>query len=193
MPRRTGITASTPQRVIVDAGALYRNYGTAQQQLIGATRGGSTFTVEREDRDIEMDGKRGSVMGLKRTITHTARLETTLVEISEATLLDVTRGTSAAVAAEPQPDGAVVGQRRIIPGGDIILDDYQDNIALVADMANTTTPIVIMLLNALQDGEWSLTVDDQNEGELSLTYMGHYDAADMDTPPYKILFPTTAV
>lgn len=181
----TGITAATPNRLILDAGALYRNYGEPSQALIGATRGGATFTVEKEDRMPELDGIRGPVKGLRRPIRLAARLEATVMEPSLETLQDLARGDASS-------DGT---HFTIIPDRDIVLTDYWINVALVADIANTATPIVIKVLNALATGEWTLGTDDQNEGEIGVTWEGHYDAADLTgtgQPPYEIMLPVAA-
>lgn len=181
----TGLNAMTPRRIVVDAGALYRNYGEPTQELIGATRGGATFTVGREDRQVEADGIRGSVMGLKRVIDHSPRLEFTLVEMSLDMWLDLTRGT-----ALLDESGDFY---RITPSNEIAISDYLTNIALVARVMNTDTPIVIILYNALQEGEWSMTTADRDEGTVGITFVGHYNSlAGEDEPPYEILWPVEA-
>lgn len=182
------ITADTPKRLIFDAGALYRDWGETQEGLIGATAGGSSFTVEKEDRVAEIDGMRGPVMGLRRAIRHTAVLETTLVEIPLATWLELTRGTSTS-------DGT---KETVTPGLAIVTSDYLTNVALAADVSVEQgtvdpTPCVLILLNALNVDEWSVTVDDEDEGKLATRWAAHYAAAtDFSTPPYLIEWPIEA-
>lgn len=198
MPAQTGITAQTVKRIIVDAGAVYRNHGEATgMEKIGATRGGATFTVERETREIEVDGTKGPVMGMVRTIRHTARLEFTLVEVSKKTWLELTFGTATPRDVDPVTGevevAATTGSHvEIIPSNDITLSNYLKNVALVGDVMNSSVPVIIKILNALTSGEWSITTDDQDEGTLSVTYTGTYDPAAMNTPPYQILWPVSA-
>lgn len=182
MALQLGISSSTEKRMVLDAGALYRNYGETDEELIGATRGGATFSVEREDREIEIDGTRGPVIGLKRTVRHTAMLEATVIEFSEQTLKDFTRGTSVS-------DGTHL---TITPDNDIVTADFYTNIALVAEIINTAEPIVIKLTNALAAQEWDITTEDQNEGEISVTFEAHYDSSALNDPPYRILLPVSA-
>ena len=177
-----GITANTTKRMVIDAGALYRNYGETSAELIGATRGGAVFTVERDDREIEIDGLRGPVKGLKRTVRQTARLEVTLIEPSEQTFLDLTRGTVVS-------DGT---HRLITPDNTIALADYYMNVALIAEVMNTTDPIILTLLNGLSAQEWTFTTDDQDEGMIALVYEAHYDAASLTVVPYTIEIPVAA-
>ena len=125
------------------------------EQFLGATRGGSAFTVMREDREIELDGTRGPIKGLKRTIMHTATLAVTLIELSEQTWLDITRGT------------ATAGTKHniIVPDNAILSSDYYDTIALVAEVQNAEEnamgtdadrgACIILLKNAMIDGEVS--------------------------------------
>lgn len=182
MTTQHGITANTVERLVFDAGAVYRDYDEAGQELIGATRGGAEFVIEREDREIEVDGPKGPVKGLKRTVRHTARLTFTLVEVSQQTLQDLLRGTAVS-------DGT---HRLVTPDNAIVDGDYYTNIALVAEMSDTTDPLIVKLLNGLFEGEVTLTTDDQNEGELQVTVMGHYDPADLTTVPYTIELPVNA-
>ena len=48
MARYHGVTTETVKRLFVDAGAVYVNYDEPDERLLGATRGGNTFTIEQE-------------------------------------------------------------------------------------------------------------------------------------------------
>lgn len=176
-----GINTETPNRIVLDAGALYRDYGEAGQDLIGATRGGAVFTVEKEDRNIEVDGGgRGPIKNLIRNIMYVARLEAELLEMSFQTFLDLTRGTAVS-------DGT---HFTVTPSVDIADADFYTNISLVAEVKGSGDPIVLKLLDALHKGEWSITTEDQNEGVLPVRFEAHYDPADLSAVPFRILVPT---
>lgn len=176
------VNAATPGRMIFDAGALYRDYGLGGQELIGATRGGASFNVDRDDREIEVDGVHGPVKGLRRTIRLTAKLEVTFVEMSLQTFTDLTRGTITS-------DGV---HKTITPDIQIIDSDYYANIALVAEVGTEIAPAVLRLKNAMAAGEWDITTNDNDEGELSVTFEAHFDPAAIDVIPYDILWPVAA-
>ncbi len=177
------VNAATPGRMLFDAGALYRNYGEgASEDLIGATRGGASFTVDRDDREIEVDGVHGPVKGLRRTIRLTAKLEVTFVEFSLNTWRDLLRGDAAS-------DGT---HFTITPGLQIFDTDYYTNIALVAEVGVESDPCIIKLLDAMITGEWDITTNDNDEGEISVTFEAHFDPADLDTIPYTIEWPVAA-
>ena len=176
------ITVNTANRMILDAGALYKDYG-GTPVLIGATKGGAVWTVERDDREVEVDGARGPIVGLVRKVRETARLEVTLVEISLQTLQDL---LGDAVVAS---DGT---HKTITPDLTIADSDYDDNIALVATSSGSSDPVVLSLLNALHRGEWSITTVDKEEAGLSLIFVAHYAIAAVETVPYEILLPIGA-
>lgn len=182
MAKWDGVNAATPGRMIFDAGAIYRDYGETDEELIGATRGGATFTVERDDREIEVDGVPGPVMGLRRTIRLTAKIEVTFVELSLQTWVDLTRGTSVS-------DGT---HFTITPDDAIVAGDFYTNIALVGQVGNESDECALKLLNALTAGEWDVSTNDDDEGELSVTFEAHFDPADIDTVPFEILWPVGA-
>lgn len=176
----TGINTNTPDRIVLDAGAFYRDYDEAGQELVGATRGGGTFTVEINKREIEADGARGPIKGMRRTVRHTARLEFTLIEISLQTFIDLMHG-------EVTSDGT---HHTITPSNTIADADYYTNVAWVGDVQGQADPIIITLLNALVgNGDWSITVEDQNEGELSVVAEAHYDPTALNTVPYTVQTP----
>lgn len=175
-----GITADTNKRIVLDAGALYADYGEAGQRLLGSTKGGSVFTVQREDRMVELDGARGKVVGLNRPIEHTAMLETTLMEVTREILIDLMLGTSVS-------DGT---HFTITPSNTIALADYLTNIALAADVMNTTDLMIVKLLNAIAVDGFTFTLNDKNEGEVSAKFEANYaSATGFGTPPYEIMIP----
>lgn len=180
IPDHNPIGPNTEGRIQFDAGALWRNYtdGSSGGVRVGATRGGATFTVDKEDRMAEIDGMLGPIKGLRRPIRITATLEATLVEISEQTWANALRGTSSS-------DGT---HFTITPDSDIVDADYLDNIALVADTSDGEDCILI-LKNPLVSGEFDLSTDDEDEGQMSLTWEAHYESATATTPPFEIKWP----
>jgi hypothetical protein len=175
-----GINTKTPDRLELDSGALYRDYGLSTQDLIGATRGGAVFTVEKEDREIEVDGGgRGPIKNMVRNIRFVARLEATLLEMSLQTFIDAVRGTVVS-------DGT---HFTITPGIAIAAGDFYTNISLVAEMKGATDPMILMLNDAMHVGEWSVTTEDQNEGVLPVRYVAHYDPTDLSIVPFVVKVP----
>lgn len=176
------IAAATPLRIALDAGALYRDWNEASEVRVGATRGGAVFTLDREDRDIEVDGAKGSIKDLVRTVREDVMLAVTLVEVSLEQLLRLTRGTEVS-------DGEY---NLITPTLSPASSDFLTNIALVASVQGTSDPMVITLLNALERGQWTFTTQDRNEGGLAVTFRAHYAPTAVTTPPYALRWPVGA-
>jgi len=89
---KSGLSAKTPERIFVDAGAVYLDYGLSTQRLLGATRGGNEFNLNREIRDIEVDGVRGSVKGLRRRTVCRPQITCNLIELSLDNLIKAIAG-----------------------------------------------------------------------------------------------------
>lgn len=54
-----GYTSQTPDHLLIDAGAVYKNYGLATEALISATSGGNEFEAKPETRQVKVDGLKG--------------------------------------------------------------------------------------------------------------------------------------
>lgn len=171
----SNLTLEQIESIVIDAGLVYVDYGLPTERLLAPTRGGNTFTVEREFHTMEVDGVRGKAKGLRRIVTENATLTVRLLGLSQANL---------AVALPGASYNAVTG---VITGGadQIISTDYLANIALIGDnMAGKTKAIT--LFNALQDGNLSLSLSPKEEGVVELTFSAHYDLVNLSSPIYRI-------
>jgi len=123
MTIKSGLSAKTPERIFVDAGAVYINYGLSTQELLGATRGGNEFNLNREIRDIEVDGVRGSVKGLRRRTVCRPQITCNLIELSLGNLIKAIAGANQA-ASDRQViiEGEYVG-----PGDDKAIKELDHN------------------------------------------------------------------
>lgn len=128
MTIKSGLNVDTPDRIFVDAGAVYLNYGLPSERLLGATRGGNEFNLNREIRDIEVDGVRGSVKGLRRRTVCRPQITCNLIELSLDNLLKAIAGAnSAATKATAVVDAEYLGV------GSAAIDEFTtDNQPVVA-------------------------------------------------------------
>lgn len=120
MTIKSGITKDTPDRIFVDAGAVYLNYGLPNERLLGATRGGNEFNLNREIKDIEVDGVRGSVKGLRRRTVCRPQITCNLIELSLDNLIKAIAGANSAET----PVTAVVDAEYLGVGVDDELDEF---------------------------------------------------------------------
>lgn len=185
MARKTGVTKETAKRMILDAGAVYINYGEDDERLYGATREGSEFVVEQEVREVEIDGVRGPMKGTRRVIEEYVRLTVNLLEMTADNVAKALPGAS----VETETDGD--GNDQDVVKRSLRMDDieYFKNVALVADYSGSESPVVIMIKNALADGELNLSAEDREEAVVEVQFTGHYDPEELDDSPFEIRFP----
>lgn len=187
----SGVTTTTVKNILLDAGAVYLNYGVpVTERLLGATSGGNKFKIIREFKDVEVDGVKGPVKGLKRIITEYATLEVNLKELSKENLLLALPGSAATLTDAKGVTGTT--HNAIVSTGNIAAIDYMNNIAIVTTVSGSTEPCVIVIKNVLSDGELEMELKDKDEAIATLTLTSHYDPADLTKVPYEIRYPVIA-
>jgi hypothetical protein len=191
MARSTvGLTDTSTKDIVIDAGAIYLNLGETGEKLLGATQGGSTFSIEQDVKVIEIDGTRGNTRGARRIITSNAGLKTSLLEMTTANLLLAIVGSSATDWTDTTSTGATGATHDQIRRTRNLSDiDYVTNIALVGTKQGTGENIILMLYNALADGKLEMKTEDKNESTLEVTFSAHYDPTDPLTEPWAIFNP----
>jgi hypothetical protein len=195
LSRKThGITTETTKRFAIDSGAVFLNLGEATgERLLGATRGGNTFTVEQEIKIIEVDGSKGPLKGARRIIESTAKIKANLLELTTANIMLAIAGATATNWTDETSTPATNTHdeiRRVRNLSDI---DYIKNIAIVGRVSGTNENIICMVYNALADEGLELAFEDKEEGVLEVTFTAHFDPNDLDTEPWAIRFPKATV
>jgi hypothetical protein len=184
LARYHGLTNETYKRFVVDAGAVYKNYGETDEALIGATRDGNTFTIEQEIKEIAVDGQKGPVKGLRRVTRVVARITANFVEFTTDILKLALPGSTVEDYPEEEPTHDEI--KRALQ---IALSDYCDNIALVGNKSGTDEPIICGIKNALADGNFEVSESDGEEATISIQFTAHFDPEDLDEEPWFIRNP----
>ena len=187
----SGFTSKTPEHLLLDSGAFFKNYDVTKDtfesavtagKLIGATRNGGKFDAIPEIHQIEVDGVKGPAKGLEM-------LDAWNVTIG-ANVLEITKDTLAMALASTEVDSTTNEKYDIIKANNVIeLDDYIDNITWVGTLSGSEEPVIIQVLNALNMGGLSLQTQMKNEAVTALNFTGHYTADDLNTPPFVIYYP----
>ncbi|TYS91897.1 hypothetical protein [Rossellomorea aquimaris] len=186
-----GYSAKTAERYLIDAGAVYKNLefddvtGDFTGELLGATSGGNEFALSQETRAIEVDGVRGRAKGNTILVSEEPQLTVNLKELTANNL--------ALAIAGSDVDTTDTNYDIITGKGKIDIDDYLDNVALVGRITGSDKPIVVVIHNAISVEGLTITTEDDNEAIVPMVFMGHYDGADIETPPYTIYFPKEVV
>ena len=171
---------------IADASALKTAIASAISTgttILGATRGGGSFTVTREIREPDIDGRRYPFKGGKFVDSADARLSTTLVEVTPDNIVMALGGATSASS----------GKKTTIKMHTAIRDaDYIDNICWIGDLADGRL-VLIALKNALNTADFSLTFTDKGEGTLPVELHAHQaEVSDYDEAPFEIVYFDTA-
>ena len=186
MSRQHGITAETYERLVIDAGAVYKDYVSAEDPgtLLGATRGGSVFAVETEFREMPVDGAKGPVKGDKRIVKVTASLECNFIESTSEIYKRMLPGSSASgYPAEAATHDEI---RRT---NDVSAADYLANVTIVGQVSGSLEPVVLMVENAMSDGKLSISLADNDEAVNKIKFIGHFDPDVLIVEPWRIRFP----
>lgn len=176
-----GITAETYQRLATDAGAVYVDYGLPGETLIGATRGGNTFTIEDDIREMLADGAPGPIRGSQRRIRSVAKLTVNLLEITTANLKSQLPGSVSAVDSGTHD--------KITRSAQIAAGDYFDNVTLVVAKNGDAETFALQLDRAiaLNGLEWAANEDD--ETVIAMEFTAHFDPDALGTEPWSIYNP----
>lgn len=145
-------------------------------KCLGATRGGGTFTITRETREVEADGKRFAFVGSTLVDNVDAYIKTTLIELTKGNL------KRALGAADNATSGKVT---TVTPRTEYASGDYIEKLCWVGDTADGL--MAILLKNAINKADFELKISDKGEGEMSVEFHAcQGDVNDYTTPPFAI-------
>ena len=158
------ITTEQIENIVIDAGAVYLNYGKEGERLLAPCRGANQFSVESEVREIEANGFKGKTKGARRKIKENASLEVNLMDLSLENLK----------MALP---GSKLSENKLTNGFFISLEDYLDNVTLIGeDMSGKFKKITIF--NVLVDEPVTISMDEDDESVVAIKFAAHYDPSD---------------
>ncbi len=187
MARQHGINSSTYDEFIIDSGKLYLNYGESGEAALGATRGGSTFAINTEYKDMLVDGAKGPTKGGRRITKVEAILTVNMVEFNSTVLSKALSGSDVA----DYPSTPAKTHDKITRALQLASTDYLTNVAIVGEVSGkTATYFVGIIKNALADGNLEISLVDNDESVLSIQFKAHFDPSAMDTEPWEIRWPT---
>lgn len=197
----TGLTAGTFKKLQLNAGAFLRaDYSAIEDaaelrtalvadlkdvtKCLGATRGGGTFVLTPQLRNIEADGKRYEFVGSTVNDGWQLQLTTTLIEITPENMK---------LAAAMGDIEEVSDTKRVIKVRTAIAEeDYIPYLSWVGDTSEGY--VVITLTNALNTAGATLTFTDKGEGTLPLTLTAHQGTVDdFNFAPVSITYLSEAV
>lgn len=141
---------------------------------IGLTRGGSSFVVEREYREIGADGDRGPVQGRIVIDTERAKLTVNALELfTAADMLKYYPGLS-------NTAGTLTSTLTIAAG------DYND--VTWVGKTKDGKAVTIKVENAINMDNLEWTLEDKNEVVPAIGFTATYDESARTTAPWNVVF-----
>lgn len=138
--KKSGVTASTPKNMLINAAVLYANLnyenGEWHGDLLGATSGGAKVHASSDFEDVEVDGAIVKVRGMTLKQGEEAYIEASLIEMTPE-ILQMT------MVAE-QMDSDISGYDLYTTKALLEDSDYIDNIAAIGTLSDGREIIVIM-------------------------------------------------
>ena len=192
MGRWHGISNETYKRLIIDSGAVYKNFVDQDNPgtLLGATRGGSTFTIEQEIKDMQVDGAKGPVKGSRRITKVNAKLTVNFISHSIDLWNIAIPGSEVSAAFTTTVDPASDDHMEFRRNLQIELTDYLTNVVLIGQMSGTDQAVVCGIKNVLADGNFEFAFADNEETGLSVQFTAHFDPGALDEEPWILWYPT---
>lgn len=190
--KSSGITAKTPENIMLGAGTIHRGLALAdgkwnfEESLIGATSGGSKVSIVPEFTQIEVDGALVKVKGLNPKTGETATMEVNFVEMTPDLLKMATVG-NVGVSTKYEGYTEITSKPRIEEG------DYIENLGYVGKKVDGT-PIIIIFDYALCTSGFETEGKNKEAGVFTGTFECVADVTpEADTLPWHILYPTPTV
>lgn len=188
----SGFTAGTSQKLMLDAGAFFKNYDTATDtfatavaagKLIGASQGGGSFSAIPTIRQIAIDGVKGAAKGTEVIDMWEVLMTANILEVSKETI-ELALATSKVTSQSPNDF-----YDKIEAENYIMDSDYIDNITFIGKISGTSKPVIIQVLNAMNTTGLTLTTADNAEAKIVMTFKGHYSSSGLDSPPFVVNYP----
>lgn len=182
-----GITATTPQNVLLGAGTYHKGMKIEGGKLtigtiIGATSGGGKISIVGEFYDIPVDGALVKVKGLTVKNGGTCTAEVTFAEITE----DILKTATLFEDGEAVEGYSVIQDKAAIAEG-----DYVEGFGFIGKTANGAKDIIFIMENALCTSGLELEAKNKEAAVVKLTMKAYANnEGDLDTLPVKILYPT---
>lgn len=176
-------TTQQLEKIQLDEGIVYINYGLATERLLGPARGGGEFTANAKIRDIECDGKSGAVAGLSVIEEQDAALKVTVISMSQENIaLTMPGARVTGTGADAVVKNPVCGL--------IAESDFINNVTMFSKLADNRFKKVT-ISRAISDGKLGIKAAPKAEGEIAYEFKAHYSKDDLNGDLWEIKEVTT--
>jgi len=183
MTRRHGITSDSYNNLVLDSGAIYTGFTDfgSLGTLLGATRGGATFKRAPTYKDLMYEGIPGQVVGQKHLTMSKVTLEVNIISFTDDNI-------PLAIPNSKTTDSAITGYTEISEQEwDAAAVHSLTNIALIAQISGSDSPVAIVLDNPIAESDFSLSFKDKAEAVSKWTFSAFYkESVGFDSAPWRI-------
>lgn len=187
--KSSGITASTPENIMLGAGTIHKGLAFAdgkwnfEESLIGATSGGAKASIVPEVTDIEVDGALVPVKGLRVKTGEKATIEVNFVEMTPELI-------KMSVIGNIAESTEYTGYTEITSKSQIEEGDYIEKFAYIGRKTNGE-PIIIIFDQCICTSGF----ETEGKNKEASVFKGVFECvADIspqaDTLPWHVLYPT---
>lgn len=181
--------APKPENIVLGEGVLVANFdptffGSTNEILLGAIRGGGTYNVEPTNKSIRFDGDPGEdVKGLKHRTEFKITITANLLELNHDNLMKIMPGTTEVVDSTNEDPGYT----KYRPNSDFTDADYMDNLAYIT---RTKSGVIVAYIieNALGDGSFTAAMQDKEEIVSEATFTAHYNSNNLEQVPTYVAY-----
>jgi hypothetical protein len=173
---KMNLTREQIENIQIDYGLVYANYGEVGERQLAPTRGGGTFSVTKNIREIEYDGRRGKTKGMQVVDEVNAMLSVPLLCASMENL-------ALAMPWATYSDGKLSAKSADL--GVIQDGAYLSNITMFAKVIGGGYK-KITLYSAMTENDFSLAAAPKAEGVVTLEVHAHWDAEEDTADLYDI-------
>ena len=180
-----GYTADVPKHLLLNSGAIYTNYGLADEKLFGAVASGNEFDVAIKTYSPKVAGITNSnVKGLQFITDVAVSLKVNMLEFTTDILNASLQGSVVDTTTNPNYDIITLPMT-----GGVGNQTYLDNIALITTLSGSNLPVVIILKNAMATGGIKIKVEDAKDNTMPLTFEAFSDPLNPKDSPFEIYYP----
>lgn len=173
----TKITKKELQKVQIDHGIVFLDYGLASQRLLAPTRGGGEFRASVELRDIEFDGKVAATAGAQVIDGNAASIKVTLLNLSQENLRLALPGALVDTGEDGKIKNPKIG---LIPD-----DAYLSNVTVFGKTLDGKYKKFV-INNPMSEGELGVKMQQKAEGELEVEFTAHDKIEELGSDLWEI-------
>lgn len=183
----SGYTATLPNDVLLDSGTLY-----VGSTVVGASRGGLSFDPQKEQRNVEFDGKKSPILGLDRITKMAPIISGTMIEFGQADITVYDTGATSSFASATAVTGSITPKK----GGTLfVAGDYITSLGLVFERALAGAGFIRVRFPKAKCNKYALKGTDGEEAEVDVEFAAVLDmsasGATIADAPYVIEGVTT--